>query len=739
MTRRKQDSGQSITGSYNAQADRGGTANVIVYDFHHSPRPSAKVIATAERHIAKIPSDAIPALQALPEGSRMPLRTNPLYVGRDTDMLGLAAAIKNYGRAVLTGVGGVGKTQLACEFVHRYGQYFLGGVFWISFAEPSNIGSEIAACGYPGHLRLRVDFTTLPLAEQIRLVLAEWQSPMPRLLILDNCEDPALLDELPLTTGGGRVMVTSRRGEWDASVGLQPVRLRELTRSDSITLLRHNRIDPSIEDSSLGEIADELGDLPLALHLAGSFLASHRHSISPSEYLTQLRHSDLLQHQSMTAQNTLPTRHERNVARTFALSYERLDDSQPVDELARRLLASTGYLAPNQIIPRDLLILTLMMPDVPETYLQVDDSLARLIALGLIEAQEEDGALRIHRLIRQFVRGQQTDEKTLTTVEEAIGMKTFHYNESKNIPAFLLLIPHLRFVVDAARSRSDALAAELCSEFAKYLDAIGDYPNALQYFERALAIQGDLNGQSDPLTATFLENVGLTLEHMGRLAEARPLIERALAVRLGAYGWNHPATALSLNNMGVLLSSQGDFREARPFYGRSLAIRIHLDGDHRNDISQSMNNIGDLLQRLGDYKGAKKFLSQVLALRMEMFGENHALAARSLNNMGAILQNMRDFLGARLHYERSLAVRVAVLGERHPETAQSMANIGGLCIEEGNYSMAWDWFQQALDIQGEVLGENHPQTALTLNNLGAIRVRSGEYAKAVPGQVPEVL
>ena len=83
-----------------------------------------------------MPLDEVPAVAALPPGSRMPLVRNPLFVGRQADLMAVARTLQgaetaSIGQvAVATGLGGIGKTQLASEFAHRYGQYFAGGVFW---------------------------------------------------------------------------------------------------------------------------------------------------------------------------------------------------------------------------------------------------------------------------------------------------------------------------------------------------------------------------------------------------------------------------------------------------------------------------------------------------------------------------------------------------------------------------------------------------------------------------------
>ena len=103
---------------------------------------------------ASIPTDTLPRQSThIPQHSRITLPCNPHFVGRESELLRLAQAIYNPDPTILvpavaTGIGGIGKTNLATEFLYRYGRYFAGGVFWINCADPALISTEVVACGH---------------------------------------------------------------------------------------------------------------------------------------------------------------------------------------------------------------------------------------------------------------------------------------------------------------------------------------------------------------------------------------------------------------------------------------------------------------------------------------------------------------------------------------------------------------------------------------------------------------
>ena len=152
--------------------------------------------------LAAMPLDHVPDRGSVPPGSFFRMRVNLEFVGRETELLELAASMnpaERSGQAVAiatTGLGGIGKTQLAAEFCHRYGQYFQGGVFWINFEFEETARADLAQIAP----RLNPEWESLELDAQVDLVLNDVDglaAELPRLLIFDNLEDPQLLKKVP--------------------------------------------------------------------------------------------------------------------------------------------------------------------------------------------------------------------------------------------------------------------------------------------------------------------------------------------------------------------------------------------------------------------------------------------------------------------------------------------------------------------------------------------------------------
>ncbi len=698
--------------------------------------PAASPLPSQQFEVS-LPVDIVPNPAPLPPGSLMPLSSNPLFVGRKQDLQALASALKREGIAAVsevktvatTGLGGIGKTQLACEFVHRYGQFFPGGVFWLSFEDATTVGAKIATCGGPGVLDLSPAYWGLPLDDQIRLVQNAWQQPVPRLLVFDNCEDPALLHRWRPSNGGCRILVTSRHGDWEAALGVQALTLGVLLREESIALLRYHC--PKIAEAILDAIAEELGDLPLALHLAGRYLRRYP-SVQPIDYLKRLRSADLLRHPSLQEGDISPTNHIQHVGRTFALSYDRLDPQHETDAIALALLVRIAHFAPGEPIWQQLLLKTLdLASDDLDAGFRTDRAFRRLIDLGLIET-EQDAILRMHRLVAAFVRDVAKDqvEAVQKTVEAVVFEETERINREGYPVPLLAWQLHLRSVADIAQARADERGARLCNEMGEHLRQIGDYRGARLYLEKALEIWNKISSVDHLDTVENLNNLGRLLRDEGHLAEAQRHLINALAIRKRILGEAHPRTAESYNELGRWFYSKGNLAEAKKHFEQALAISRQVFGEEHRCTADYLNNLGMCLENLGDLVKARQHLEQALAIRRKVLGENHPRTALSLNNMGYFLRPQGELSKAQFYYEQALAIRRKVFGEDHPDTAESLNNVGEILYAQGKVEAARNYLELALAVYEKVLGYEHTDIAYTLNNLGTLLQVQGDIVKA---------
>jgi tetratricopeptide (TPR) repeat protein len=705
----------------------GDLIQTTIINTYLSQPPEVDPLPAALERFAALPLASLPERAPLPPQSRMPISPLAQFIGRDAD-LGRLAALLSGGPApvAITGLGGVGKTALAAEFVHRYGAYFAGGVFWINCADPAAVAAEVALCGGADCLALFSAADNLPLDEQVKRVQGRWKEPLPRLLVLDSADEATLRAWRP-TSGGTRVLLTSRDTSWSPASEVVEVALDVLGPAESVALLR--AVVPQLAEADAAAIAEELGHLPLALHLAAGFLAAYP-SITAATYLGQLRAPGLLEHPSLTGRGTdwLPTGHERDVGRTFALSYAALDPAAPLDALARAALARAACLAPGAPIPRRLLLSAL---PAGTHELDAEEALRRLGDVGLVDSAP-DGSLVINRLVARFVQGAGQDAAARPAAEQAMAEIAAELNGSGAPGAMLPFQPHLRALVAVALERRDAEAASLAHALATHLRIMGDMAAARQFYEQAVAIRDQVLGPDHLDTLESCNRLASIMSVQGDQPGARALLERVLSTAKRLFGPENPEVAVALSNLAGIVQMQGDNAAARSLYEESLAIsQKTLPADHPQ-IILTQYNLSWLIGLAGDTATAQSMVERAVALWQATLGPDHPETLAARRRLGTILIMQGDAPAAQAVLEPLLADYKRGLGPDHPDTAEVMHDLAMVTELNGDPAAARALYEQALAVEERAFGPESPMVLKTLRNLGALLNSQDEGGAAQP-------
>lgn len=353
----------------------------------------------------------------LPPIWNVPHQRNPNFTGRGQLLEDLRQSLLEGKTAALTalhGLGGVGKTQLALEYAYRFApDYDL--VWWVRSEDPSGLAAAYAGLAGPLNLPEK------EAAEQEVAVAAVRQCLGQRaklLLIFDNAGEPQNLKGYIPQGGGGQVLITSRNPAWGGVARPLDVRVWDRDESVAFLLKRTGREDTTDEEekASAAVLAQELGDLPLALEQAGAYIEACGCSIAHYLELFRTRRQELLK-RGQPSQDYPDT-----VATTWELSFQKLQEASPA---AANLLNLCAFLAPDDI-PKDLLVEgAVQLPEplagIVHDPVAFNDALAVLRRYSLMEVADE--ALAVHRLVQAVVRDRLNKKGKEQWCEAAVSSK----------------------------------------------------------------------------------------------------------------------------------------------------------------------------------------------------------------------------------------------------------------------------------------------------------------------------
>jgi tetratricopeptide (TPR) repeat protein len=575
-------------------------------------------------------------------------------------------------RVALTGLGGVGKSQLAVEYAYRrWADFDL--VWWVRAEQPTSLLADYAALA--AQPRLAADLGLAPDTPQETAMAAAraWLEHQQRwLLVLDNAVEPAALVGLLPRSGNGQVVITSRTGiGWEQLATPLPVEVLAPADAAGFLLTRTNQSGPPAEAAAT-TLAGTLGGLPLALEQASAF-------ITASGTITLASYAELFATQARELlRRGQPVGYQHTVATTWSLALDTLQQTAPA---AVGLLTLAAFLAPDDL-PQPLL--TTHAEELPGPLATADpltlaDAVAALRRYSLVRVVAD--GLFVHRLVQAVVRGALDAETERVWAAGAIRLlhAGFPHDSSVagNWPECQRLLPHVLAVADYAQRLEVESQAwlGLLKRAGMYLWRRGRYRQALKVDELTLAASQRMLGDDHPVTLTSMYNLADTYRHLSRLEEARQLHQQTLAARRRVLGPDDPHTLASMNNLAETYRHLSRLEEARQLHQQTLAARQRVLGPDDADTLKSMDNLAEARHDIGDLQGARELHEQTLAARRRVLGDDHPDTLRSMNNLGMTLANLGDLHGARDLLEQAVTGRRRVLGDDHPDTLGSMNNL----------------------------------------------------------------
>jgi tetratricopeptide (TPR) repeat protein len=652
-----------------------------------------------------------------PRHAYMPPR-HPSFTGRDEELAELfeslmsgAATAGRDAPAVqgwaIHGLAGVGKTQLATEFSHRYANHY-DIVWWIKADQPAAVVN--------GLLGLARVLGVAEVSDQEEMLAELWNALRQYgdwLLVFDSAEDEASLSRFWPPTGTGHVLVTSRNPAWSSlTTGSLP--LGVLARAEALAFL-HRRTQ-STDDAALAEIAETLWYLPLALEQAAAYM--ERTHASPARYSGLLR-SELV---ALMGSGEPPANYQGLVATTWSLCLAKATEEQPA---ADDLVALAAFFTPDDL-PLDLLtrhpdLMPEPLGSVLASQLAYDATVAALTRYSLLATDQE--RIGLHPLVQAIVRESLDDPERWAALAVRVLEKEFPANPEDDAcwPPCLRLLPHVQ--VATGQALAFGVAGEetgrLLQRAAEYLRVRGEYQDARALLERARSLREELFGPDDPRVAETLYTLSRLALSLAELSEAKALIERARDIHRNTLGTRDPRTAADLSHLGVILRELGEMSEALAVTEQALAIRRGTDPADELTLVGSYDNLGIVLWRLGDYERAREMHERALRIVVRRLGKDRTQVARHRIHLALVLKDEGRLDAARTELERALEVLDGSLGPEHPETIKARTHLADVLRLGAGPGDAAELREQARELFEGILAtrfmrSDHPDLACVL-------------------------
>jgi tetratricopeptide (TPR) repeat protein len=527
----------------------------------------------------------------------------------------------------LTGMPGVGKTQLMAAYARACIRNHWRLIAWVSAEDSTNLFNDLTIManrlGITGHSSASAN-----VGQMARNYLET--NGQRCLVVFDNASDPDQIRPFIPAVGDARIMITSTK-QSIANLGENfPVDVFNM--EEALAFMAKRTGGSDFEGAST--VIDELGSLPLALAQAAAVIKLQR--LNYETYLQRLK--------TVKVEKLLtPVKGEhypRGVAAAILMSMDAIQQSENTGlELATLYLISV---LSTSGIPRDLLYLAvasdglMRKSSVTEVSTNsLDQSLGHLADSSLISFSVDGKAIITHRLVMRIVRERMAREKILLEVckgaarvlesrGEALDPLWEHIPESRDlVNQIMALYEHSPlYGGQSGRELSEKLL-KLRFKAIELLDQLADDTGlAVDIAKGVVNDCRKIFGAQSFRTLSALNNLGVAYLAAGRVDDAIRTSMQALKGSERFLGPGNKYTLTARNNLASSYLDAGRVSEAMQLHEQNLADGERILGPDHPDVFDSRNNLALVYKATGQISKAIALFEKNLADKERVLGPN---------------------------------------------------------------------------------------------------------------------
>ena len=428
---------------------------------------------------------------------QVPSRNN-CFCGRDRELEAIAVQLKNTPNgcihSAVCGLGGVGKTSLAVEFLWQHQEKYPGGIFWIS-------GEDKFFQRSVNEMALQIGTFENDFDNSLSRTL-DWLRKREKLwcLVVDNLDELEMSPEMrKLLTGNwkfmapGHIIITTRRevSQIGEATGIDEpccIDLKCLTEEEGIKFLRlrTGRTDEG-EDNDLRQLVRELGGLPLALDQAGAYIRNVKQSIK--EYVKKYKKQKVRLLKKTKARNFVENTSSERLAvhTTWMLNFvhiSRISEEMELGEAPTLFMQVSAFYGPDDI-PYELINEGLLEEgsSVEDNGMWDEAEIVSLLTKFSLFQRYGTDSFSVHRLVQEVIRSELEKEQTQFNVLSRAVRVLHHALKNTRSPAEVCE----SFVEDAVFSVENPPSLQLWAKLASHATYLQEHLSNFSVKHKAVA------------------------------------------------------------------------------------------------------------------------------------------------------------------------------------------------------------------------------------------------------------